>query len=154
VWRARAMNKARGRPFEPGNKLGRGRPRGSRNKAKSPGQDLLDEYAPHLTRKCIAQAMQGEPSAMRICMARISPARPDAVIQMNLPAIRKAEDLDKAAEKVTQGLRRGKITPVEAGRVMNILEGRLKILETVELAERIKKVEEKIAAAEGLPRAA
>jgi hypothetical protein len=37
------MNKVRGRPFEPGNKLGRGRPKGSRNKAKSPGQDLLQE---------------------------------------------------------------------------------------------------------------
>ena len=73
---------------------------------------------------------------------------------MNLPAIRKVEDLDKAAEKVTQGMRRGKITPVEAGRVMNILEGRLKIFETVELAGRIEKIEEKMAAADGLPRAA
>ena len=40
-----ARNKVRGRPFAPGNTLGRGRPRGSRNKAK-PGQTLLDEYAP------------------------------------------------------------------------------------------------------------
>jgi hypothetical protein len=37
---------------------------------------------------------------------------------------------------------------------MNILESRLKIFETVELAGRIEKVEEKMAAADGLPRAA
>ena len=87
-------------------------------------------------------------------MDRVSTARRDAVIQTNLPAIRKAEDLDKAADRVTQGVRRGKITPVEAGRVMNILESRLKIFETVELAGRIEKVEEKMAAADALPRAA
>jgi hypothetical protein len=148
------MNKVRGRPFESGNTLGRGRPKGSRNKSKSPGEDLFDEYSEHLTRKAIALAMAGDISALRICMDRVSPARRDAVIQMNLPAIRKAEDLDRAAEKVTQGIRRGKITPVEAGRMMNILEGRLKIFETVELAGRIEKVEEKLAAAEVLPRAA
>src|ERR1700722_12956949 len=148
------MKKVRGRPFEPGNTLGRGRPKGSRNKSKSPRQDLFDEYAEHVIRKGIALALAGCTNALRICMDRISPARRDAVIQMNLPAIRKAEDLDKAAEKVTQGLRRGKITPVEAGRVMNILESRLKIFETVELAGRIEKVEEKMPAADGLPRAA
>jgi hypothetical protein len=149
------MNRVRGRPFEPGNKLGRGRPKGSRNKSsKSPGQDLLDEYAPHLIRKTISLGLAGDTHALRLCFERISPARRDAVIRMNLPAIRKAEDLDKAAEKVTQGMRRGNITPVEAGRVMSILEGRLKIFETVELAGRIEKVEEKMAAADSLPRAA
>ena len=148
------MNRVRGRPFEPGNKLGRGRPKGSRNKSKFPGQGLFDEYAEHLIRKTISLGLAGEKTALRLCFEQISPARRDAVIQMNLPAIRKVEDLDKAAEKVTQGMRRGKITPVEAGRVMNILEGRLKIFETVELAGRIEKVEEKMAAADGLPRAA
>jgi hypothetical protein len=148
------MNKVRGRPFEPGNTLGRGRPKGSRNKSKSPGQDLFDEYAEHLIRKGIALAMAGDVHALRICMDRVSPTRRDAVVQMILPAIRKAEDLDKAAEKVTQGLRRGKITPVEAGRIMHTLESRLRIFETIELANRIEKVEEKIAAADSLLRAA
>ncbi len=148
------MKELRGRPFEPGNTLGRGRPKGSRNKPKSPGQDLFNEYAEHLIRKVISLGLAGDNNALRMCIDRISPARRDAVIQMNLPAIRKAEDLDKAAEKVTQGLRRGKLTPVEGGRVMSILGDRLKIFETVELANRIEKVEEKMAAAEGLPRAA
>jgi hypothetical protein len=148
------MNRVRGRPFEPGNTLGRGRPKGSRNKSKSPGQGLFDEYAEHLTRKTISLALAGDKTALRLCMERISPARRDAVIQMNLPAISKAEDLDKAAEKVTQGLRRGIITPVEGNRVMNILEGRLKILETVEFAGRIETVEKKMTAADVLPWAA
>jgi hypothetical protein len=38
----------RGRPFEPGNKFGRGRPKGSRNKRTAEAQALFDEYKdPH-----------------------------------------------------------------------------------------------------------
>ena len=150
---ARAMKKVRGRPFPPGNTLGRGRPKGSRNKAKSPGQDLLDEYAPHLMRKCIALAMQGDRSALRICMERISPARRGACITMNLPAIRNTQDLDKAAETVSQGIRRGKITPAEGGKLMNIFESRARIIERVQWEERIAKLEGRIAPGE-LPLAA
>ena len=153
MWRSRAMNKVRGRPFEPGNTQGRGRPKGSRNKAKSPGQDLLDEYAPHLIRKCIAQAMQGEPSAMRICMARISPARFDAFIGIRLPRVKAAGDLDKAAEKVMQAVGRGNITPTEGGKMMNILASRSKIIETVMLDGRIARIEERMDP-DGMPLAA
>ncbi len=147
------MNKPRGRPFLPDNTQGRGRPRGSRNKAKSPGQDLLDEYAIHVVRKCITLAVQGDLSAMRMCMERISPARRDASIRMSLNPIATAQDVDQAAEKVTQAIRRGKITPVEGGRMMNIVESRIRVIESVQLESRIEKLEEKIAAADR-PRAA
>jgi hypothetical protein len=147
------MNKARGRPFSPGNTVGRGRPKGSRNKSKSPTQDLFDEYSLHVARKCIFQAIQGDKSAMRICMERIIPARQDTFIPMNLPVIRKAQDLDKAAEKVMQGVRRGRITPVEGGRVMNILESRVRIIERVQWEDRITRLEGTVTPAD-LPLAA
>jgi hypothetical protein len=146
------MKKARGQPFPPGNTLGRGRPKGSRNKAKSPGQDLLDEYAPHLMRKCITLAMQGDRSAMRICMERISPARRGACITMNLPAIRTAKDLDKAAEKVTQAIRRGELTPTEGETMMNLLESRSRVMERGQLESRLEKLEENMAANKMRPR--
>jgi hypothetical protein len=147
-----AKNKPRGRPFEPGNKLGRGRPKGSRNKAK-PGQTLLDEYAEPVTRKCIALAMQGNQSAMRLCMERVSPARRGPAITMALPAIKTAADVDKAAEKVTQAIRRGDLTPAEGGIMMNILESRSRVIERVQLESRLEKLEATLGAA-GLPRAA
>ena len=149
------MNKPRGQPFPPGNTLGLGRPKGSRNKTK-PGQDLflLDEYAPHLVRKCIAEAMQGDRSAMRLCMERISPARRGACIRMNLPPIKTAEDVNKAAEKVTQAIRRGDLTPTEGGIMMNILESRSRVIERVQLESRLEKLEEKMAIARDFPLAA
>ena len=135
-----ARNKVRGRPFLLGNTMGKGRPRGSPNKAK-PGQTLMDEYAEHLTRKCIALAMQGNQSAMRICMERISPARRGAIVKMNLPPIKTAGDVDKAAENVTQSIRRGDLTPAEGGIMMNILESRSRVIERVQLESRLEKLE-------------
>ena len=147
------MNKPRGRPFLLGNKLGCGRPKGSRNKEKSPGQALLEEYAPHLIRKCIALAMQGDLKAMQLCMQWIIPARRGAYIRINLPPIKSIADIDKAAEKVTQGIRRGKLTPTEGSTMMSILESRSRVIEKVQLESRVEKLEVDVAAAI-LPRAA
>jgi hypothetical protein len=147
-----AKNKVRGRPFAPGNRLGRGRPKGSGNKVK-PGQALLDDYAEPITRKCIALAMRGDRSAMRICMERISPARRGASIQMNLPPIKTAADVDRAAEKVTQAIRRGNLTPTEGATMMSILESRSRVFERVQLEGRLDKVEAGLANAD-LSRAA
>jgi hypothetical protein len=62
-------------------------------------------------------------------------------------------DLEKAAEKVMQALGRGKITPNEGGKMMNILASRAKIIETVLLDGRVARVEERMDPA-GVPLAA
>jgi hypothetical protein len=145
------MKKVRGKPFELGNKLGQGRPKGSRNKTKSPERALLDEYAPHVMRKCIALAMQGDPLALRLCMERMCPARRGASITMSLPPIRTAADVDKAGEKVTQAIRRGELTPTDGGAIMSILESRSRVIERVQWESRLEKLEETMGANEMLP---
>jgi hypothetical protein len=136
------MNQPRGRPFPNGNTIGRGRPKGSRNKAKAPAQELLEQYAEPLTKKCITLAMQGDKSAMRICMSYLSPVREEACVQVKLAPIRNIRDLDNAAEKVTQSIARGKITPLEGEKLMNILEARSKILQVADIEIRLTKLEE------------
>jgi len=140
------MSKPRGRPFPTGNKIGKGRPQGSRNKPKAPGQTLLDEYVLPLMGKCISMAMQGDRSAMRMCMERVNPTRQGASIRMSLPAIKTAGDIDNAAEKVTQAVRRGNITPAEGGIMMNLLESRSRVIEKVKTESRLEKLEEHMAA--------
>ena len=89
---------------------------------------------------------------MRICMERISPARRGAYITMNLPAIRTAKDLDKAAEKVTQAVRRGELTPTEGETMMNLFEIRSRIMLGVQLESRIEEMEKNMAANKTRPR--
>ena len=108
----------------------RGRPKGSRNKASSDGQVLLDRFAPHLVGKCIERALKNEDrSAMRICMDRILPARREASIRVSLPRIKTTQDLEKAAEKVTQAIARGRIAPAEGETMMNVFEMQSRIIE-------------------------
>jgi len=64
---------ARGRPFEAGNKFGRGRPRGSRNKTTVLAQELLESHAEPVVRKALMMAIQGDTAAMKLCMDRILP---------------------------------------------------------------------------------
>jgi hypothetical protein len=85
---------------------------------------------------------------MRMCMERVNPTRQGASIRMSLPAIKTAGDIDNAAEKVTQAVRRGNITPTEGGIVMNLLESRSRVIEKVQTESRLEKLEEHMAAFE------
>ncbi len=135
------IKKGGGRPFAPGNTVGRGRPKGSRNKTKFPGQHLLDQYAEHITRKCIAMAMQGDRTALRMCMERVN-ARREACIRMSLPTIRSAADIGRAAEKITNAIRAGGISPDEGETLMRILESRSRVIERVEFERRLEMLEQ------------
>jgi hypothetical protein len=136
------MGKPRGRPFEPGNQFGRGRPKGSRNRPK-PGDDLLDQFAPHLMGECIRRALkEGDRTALRLCVERVSPARRGVALSFRLPAIRSAEDSERAVEKVTQALHRGQCTPAEATEVMKFLQAHAQLMRDIQMESRLDRLEQ------------
>jgi hypothetical protein len=141
------VKKPRGRPFEPGNAFGRGRPKGSRNRDAAPAKKLLEEYTPHLTRKLIALALEGNGSALRICMERIMPPPRDACVPITLPKIKSAEDVASAAEKVTRGIGNGVLSPSEGETIMNILESQSRVIENAGTEKRVQKLEDHLATA-------
>lgn len=137
------MSKTRGRPFPKGNTLG-GRPKGSKNKKKSGVNGIFDEYAPHVTRKCIELALKGDRSAMRICMDRISPAPRDASVEFSLPSVRTNRDVSRAFEKVARAVRTGRITPAEGEQISRILDSHSRAIERSEMEERIERLEQTV----------
>jgi hypothetical protein len=132
----------RGRPFQPGNKYGRGRPPGSRNKVARVCQDTLDSHAEALTKKCLVLAFQGNPTAMRLCMERLMPARRQRTLQFKLPSLKTIDNVAAASEAVVNGVARGRLTPAEGQAFSGMLEGRRRTIETEELAQRIRALEE------------
>jgi len=66
--------------------------------------------------------------------------------RIRLKKIRSAQDVGKAAEKVTRDSARGKMTLAEGDR-MSILQKHAKIIEVVELAGEIEKIKAHLAAA-------
>jgi hypothetical protein len=137
------MDKPRGQPFQPGNQLGQGRPKGSRNRPKR-GDDLLDQFAPHLMGECIRRALkEGDRTALRLCVERVSPARRGAPLSFKLPTIRSAQDAERAVEKVTQALHRGQCTPAQATEVMKFLQAYMQLLPDLQWERRLDKLEQK-----------
>ena len=61
--------RVRGRPFEKGRSGNpKGRPMGVRNKATEAAELVLDGEAEALTRKAVERALEGEASALRLCL--------------------------------------------------------------------------------------
>ena len=134
----------RGRPFQPGNTFGRGRPKGSRNKTTRKAQELLDKYYEPITQKTISMAIKGDSVAMRLCMERLIPARRDGYVHLPLPAAKTVADVAASSARVLQGVARGQITPTEGESISRMLDDRRRSLETVEMVGRIEALEQRV----------
>ena len=67
----KTTGKQRGKPFEKGQSGNpNGRPEGSRNRATILAQVLLDGQAEELIQKCVQMALDGDSTAMRLCIER------------------------------------------------------------------------------------
>jgi hypothetical protein len=137
------MSQPRGRPFAPGNKLGRGRPRGSRNKATLALQEMLGQHAEPLVKKCVVMALQGDTTAMRLCIERLLPPRKQSPVKFKLPPITTAPELAQAQIIMLETLSRGQLTPAEAETIGNLFENRRRMMETEDLAARLQALEQR-----------
>ena len=136
--------KKRGRPFRPGNRFGKGRPAGSRNKVTLECEALLEGEALAITRKVIALAKKGNLPAAKLCMDRLCPPRRERRLHLELPEMASAEDIRRGLQVLMQELAEGRITPGEAERVAHLLDCARKSIETQVLEGRLAEVEKTI----------
>jgi hypothetical protein len=131
----------RGRPFEKGNKFGRGRTTGSRNNATIALQAMLDDEGKAITGKAVALALAGDPMALRLCVERLIPPARDRRIQLDLPDIVTAAAVADAMGATLKAVAAGEITPTEGQSVAGLLEIQRKALETADLERRVAALE-------------
>ena len=134
---------ARGRPFEPGNKFGRGRPRGSRNKTTMLAQELLSSHAVPIVRKVILMALQGDMKAMQLCMDRTLPVLRELPIKLGALPMRTLADLSKTSEKVCKKVAAGQLTTAQGHAVFELIEHHRRVIETTELEKGMSLLEAK-----------
>jgi hypothetical protein len=95
----------RGRPFVKGRSGNpRGRPVSSRNRKTLAAAVLLDGESEALTRKAVELALDGDPTALRLCIERILPQCRERPIKFALPPIENAADISVAMNAVTSAL--------------------------------------------------
>jgi hypothetical protein len=130
----------RGRPFKPGNP---GKPRGARSRVTRAMEELLEGQHEKLTQAAIDKALEGDTTALRLCLDRLAPPRKDAPISIDLPAVTSAADAVTASAAVLAAVAAGECTPDEGGRVMALLSAHKAIVEAGDLERRITALETK-----------
>ena len=117
-----------------------GRPKGTRNKKTLAIESLLEGQAERL-QTAISKALEGDGLALRLCMERITPAPKDKSVLFPLPDMNDAMDASQAASSVLTAVSEGELTPIEATRVMGLIDSYRRTLELTEIEERLQALE-------------
>ena len=118
-----------------------GRPKGSRNKTTIAIESLLQGQAEALTQTAVVTALEGDSVALKLCIERIAPAPKDQPVSFSLSKINNALDASEAAGSVLTAVSKGELTPIEATRVMGLIDSYRRTLELTEIEQRIQAFE-------------
>jgi hypothetical protein len=133
----------RGKPFEPGNKFGRGRPPGSRNKKTIAAQVLLDRFENKIISKALTMALRGngDSGMMRALLPHILPRRKDAPIRVPRQRFGTIEEVDHASEATLKQVASGRMSPAEGLIFSELYEKRRQVIESRDLDRRVRALE-------------
>ncbi len=120
-----------------------GKPRGTRHRVTRAVEELLEGQSEQITQKAVEMALEGDSTALRLCLERIAPTRKDAPVNFELPPISTASEASKASQAVLKAVSDGEITPLEGATVMGLVEQYRRVLETTDLEKRIAALEAK-----------
>jgi hypothetical protein len=132
---------SRGRPFELGNKFGRGRPLGSRNRKTWLAQEMLQSQAPDIVNKCLELALQGDTAALRLCLERVAPVRSKRPVNLGSLPMSTVAELSQASDIVLRKVVSGQLTILEARGMAQLIADRRKVLLIEEEKKRFLKMQ-------------
>lgn len=133
----------RGRPFEPGNKLSRGRPKGSRNKSPSIGDQLVVEHERPLHVKNLAEALRHDTRSRLWCLVKLEQMREKKLLscKLKLPPIKTLDDIAEAWDIVLDAVLNHKRTAADGQALCAMLRERRNMIEAQEQNRRIEALE-------------
>lgn len=118
-----------------------GKPKGTRHKATVAALAMLDGQSEALTQQAVTLALEGDTTALRLCLERIVPPRRDAPVQFDLPQMETARDAAKAAGAVLDAVALGDLTPTEGAHIMGLVDTYRRTLEATEIEARVAALE-------------
>lgn len=136
--------KTRGRPFQPGNRFGKGRPAGSRNKATLALEALIEGQGEAVVGTVINAAKNGEISAAKALLDRLVPVRKSAPISARLSSISGPADLEAALLEIFNRVAEQNLSTDEAAQLTAIIAQHAKLHEVLNLENRLAELERKI----------
>lgn len=115
-----------------------GKPKGARDR-RTELRALLQPHAEALINKAVSMALEGDPTALRLCLDRVvSPVKArDEVVEVD----GLEGSLAEQGRKVIESLSSGAITPDQANALMQVLQTQARIVEVDELEKRVQVLE-------------
>ena len=131
----------RGKPFEPGNKFGKGRPPGSKNK-KSKFREALEEHGEAIIQKAKVMALNGHFGALRTCIERLIPPARSEAVPFPMPKFKEAKDLKKVLPSALKQVSKGRLSAFEAEAIGRGVEAQLRIITQLDVIPRLEALEQ------------
>jgi hypothetical protein len=119
-----------------------GRPLGSRHRATVLAETLFDNEAGALTRTAIRLALEGDITALRLCIDRLIPPRRERPIRFRLPCLKTTADAAIAMDSITAAIAAGELTAGETAELVKVVSAFLETLATTEFERRLTALEE------------
>jgi hypothetical protein len=110
------------------------------------GKQIMEVDAETISRKAVELALGGDLTAIRLVLDRLVAPRRDRPVEIALPKIVAASDLVAATSAILEAIAEGAVTRSEAAALSTAVSGVAKAVETFELADRLAKLEEQMAA--------
>jgi hypothetical protein len=131
---------SRGRPFEPGNKCGHGRPKGRPNKKTPEAQALFEQNSAAIMALAINSSRE-DPQMLRMLASRVVARLREAPVKIGPLPMSTLSDLDRASEVTLQNATGGKLGLSEAREISNMIDIRRRVLVAQELDRRLSVLE-------------
>jgi hypothetical protein len=97
----------------------------------------LESEAENITRRLIEKAMEGDMAAIRLVIERLIPPAKDMPLNVDIPAISKASDIQPAMNQFFNLMASGDLSLSEFGRMVKALGEASKIAEMTEFEQRL-----------------
>ena len=120
-------------PFKPGNA---GRPRGAKGKKRQ----MLESHSDKILKTLIDLAVEGDPTALRLCVDRLLPRLRAEAAPINVEAA--SSKIVDIGQSIVDAALSGRISPDSARDILSALSDVAKLKEITEIETRLKALED------------
>ena len=131
--------KGRFKPGTSGNP--KGKPQGARHKTTLAAMALLSGEAEALTRVAIDKALEGDLTALKLCLDRIIPPSKDHPVDCNLPKMTTVSDLPGFTGALLDAVATGQIGASEGEKLCKIVTAHTQAIQVSDFEQRIADLE-------------
>ena len=129
----------RGTPFQPGNKFGHGRPKGSKNKIVRTATDIVREHAEQIIKRAVANCYRGDKTSTGILLKHL--LKQSSPVRFKLASTDTSAAILENFDRILKAMSKGDLPYQEAQNLISGLTSKLGVMENVDQDRRIDALE-------------